>query len=287
MTHVPDETQDDLMRELFARFGLAYYHSEVLHRGLCIFLAMSDLPRRDLVTRPRVEERLAHAFSLTLGDVIGELSGKIPRLYAAQLDDACKKRNFLAHHFWFDRCHLMFQIDHIRKLIDELNGCTILFDRLDKEFTRSVRGKQQELGLTDEIFQSSLNEIVSGKDDDPLPGKKIVKEREKKLGRRQRLVRVWEFDLPEGGKPLVFEMQDGSIWQLCDVGLGWSPFQRIESHWVQQAEIQRHLPADICPRPKNIKPWHFEFKLNTGTVLWVKPGRRPQSFQWGLKAVQK
>jgi len=104
-----DKPSDDLLRELYARFGLAYYHSEVLHRGLCIILAMSDLPRRDLVTRPRVEELLSHAFSLTLGDVIGELAGKIPGEYSTNLDEACKKRNFLAHHFWFDRvlafCH--------------------------------------------------------------------------------------------------------------------------------------------------------------------------------------
>jgi hypothetical protein len=74
----PNEPTDDLVRELYARFGLAYYHSEVLHRGLCIILAMSDLPRRDLITRLRVEERLARAFSMTLGEVITELAEKCP-----------------------------------------------------------------------------------------------------------------------------------------------------------------------------------------------------------------
>lgn len=33
---------EDLVRELYARFGLAYYYREVLHRGQCIILAMSD-----------------------------------------------------------------------------------------------------------------------------------------------------------------------------------------------------------------------------------------------------
>jgi len=53
-----DEQDDDLIREMYARFGLAYYQSECLHRGLCIILAWSGLPPRDLITRPRVEERL-------------------------------------------------------------------------------------------------------------------------------------------------------------------------------------------------------------------------------------
>jgi len=280
---VTNEPTDDQVREMYARFGLAYYHSEVLHRGLCIILAMSDLPRRDLITRPRVEERLAHAFSLTLGDVITELAGKIPGEYSIGLDEACEKRNFLAHNFWFDRAHLMFRADHIRQLVDELDGYTDIFSRLDEQTSRWLHNRQHELGLTDAILQESLSRILSGRGEEPLPGKEVVKDREKKLKRRQRLVRVWEFELPEGGKPLVFEMQDGSRWQLCDAGLGWTRFQKTEPHWVEHPAIQPYLPADITPRPKDIKPWEYEFQLKAGAILWVKPGRRPNTFQWGIR----
>ena len=57
-----DELDDDLIREVYASFGLAYYLSECLHRELCMILAWPELPSRDLITRPRVEERLAYAF---------------------------------------------------------------------------------------------------------------------------------------------------------------------------------------------------------------------------------
>ncbi len=73
-----DDPDDDLIREVYARFGLAYYESECLHRSLCIVYAWSGLPARDLITQPRVEERLAQAFSLTLGDVVGRLQGVLP-----------------------------------------------------------------------------------------------------------------------------------------------------------------------------------------------------------------
>jgi hypothetical protein len=280
---VINETTDDLVREMYARFGLAYYHSEVLHRGLCIILATSDLPRLDLITRPRIEEHFAHAFSLTLGDVIMELADKIPSEYSAGLYEACEKRNFLAHHFWFNRAHLMFRADHIHQLIDELDGYSDLFSRLDEQTSRWFKNRQHELGLTDEILQDYLNRILSGRGEEPLPGKEVVKDREKKMKRSQRLVRVWEFDLPEGSKPLIFEIQDGSLWQLCDVGLGWTRFQKTESHWVEQSVIQPYLPADIIPRPKDIKPWEYEFQLKAGVVLWVKPGGRPNTFKWGLR----
>jgi len=280
---VTDQPTDDLVREIYARFGLAYYHSEVLHRELCIILAMADLPRRDLITRPRIEERLAHAFSLTLGDVITTLAGKLPAEYSTRLEEVREKRNFLAHHFWFDRAHLMFRADHILELIDELDGYTKVFSRLDEEISEWFHERLHDLGLTDDILQDCLARILSGEGEDPLPGKYVVKERDKKLKRIQRLVRVWEFELPEGGKPLVFEMQDGTLWQLCDVGLGWTRFQNIEAHWVEHPAIQLYLPADITPRPKNAKPWEYEFKLKGGAALWVKPGKHPRTFHWGIR----
>ena len=37
------EPDGELIRELYARFGLAYYESECLHRELCFVLAWSGL----------------------------------------------------------------------------------------------------------------------------------------------------------------------------------------------------------------------------------------------------
>ncbi len=278
-----NEPTDDLVREMYARFGLAYYNSEVLHRALCLILAISGLPRRDLITRPRIEEKLAHAFSLTLGDVITELGEKLPAEYLSKLEEVREKRNFLAHHFWFDRAHLMFRADHVYRLIQELDGYTEVFSRLDEEASAWFHAQQTDLGLTDEILQDSLTHILSGQDKEPLPGKAIVKKIEKKLKQKQCLVRVWELELLNGGKPLVFELQDGSLWQLCDVGLGWTHFQHTESHWVENPDIQLYLPAEIMPRPHNAKTWEYEFELKHGAILWVKSGRRPQKFLWGIR----
>jgi hypothetical protein len=280
---VTNEPTADLVREMYARFGLAYYHSEVLHRGLCIILAMSDLPRRDMITRPRVEEHFANAFSLTLGQVITELAGRIPEEYSTRLEEVREKRNFLAHHFWFDRAHLMFRADNIQQLIEELDGYTVIFSRLDEETTAWFHKRQNELGITDDMLQDSIARFLSGEVMEPLPRKDVVKERKKKLNQKQRLVRVWEFDSPDEGKPLVFEMQDGTLWQLCDAGLGWTRFENTEPHWVEHQAVKPYLPADITPRPKDAKPWEYEFSLKAGAVLWVRPGKCPKTFKWGIR----
>ena len=218
---ITNEPIEDLVQEMYARFGLAYHCSEVLHRGLCIILAMSDLPRKDMITRPRVEEHLANAFSMTLGQVITELVGRIPAEYSTRLEEVLEKRNFLAHHFWFDRAQLMFRAENIQQLIEELDGYTAIFSRLDEETTAWFHKRQNELGITDDMLQDSIARFLSGEGmEEPLPGRDAVKERKKKLNQKQCLVRVWELDSPDGGKPLVFEMQDGILWQLCDAGLG-------------------------------------------------------------------
>jgi hypothetical protein len=122
---------------------------------------------------------------------------------------------------------------------------------------------------------------------EPLPGKDVVKERKKKLNQKQRLVRVWELDSSDEGKPLIFEMQDGILWQLCDAGLGWTFFENTEPNWVEHPAVKPYLPADITPRPKNAKPWEYEFSLKSGAVLWVRPGKRPKTFQWGIRRKHK
>jgi hypothetical protein len=282
-----DQPDDDLIRELYARFGLAYYQSECLHRGLCFVLALTESPSRDLVTRPRVEERLAQAFSLTLGDVAAKVEALLPAGLRCELQKAVTARNFLAHHFWFERAHLMFSVESVRKLIAELDDYSELFDRLDTQTDEFSKPKRQEFGVTDDLLKESTIRILAGAPEEPLPDRQSVRELEKKLARRQRLTRVWEFTLDDGRKPLIFELADGSLWQLSDVGLGRTRFQQIGPAWTEHPMITPHLPADILPRPKATAPWDYELTLANGAVLWVKPGRQEQTFKWGVRTPKK
>ncbi len=282
---VMNEQNEDLVREMYARFGLAYYYSEVLHRGLCIILALSGISDSNLMTRPRIEEHLARAFSLTLGGVIAELRGKVPTEFMDRLKDILEKRNFLAHHFWFERAHLMFTATHLQQLIHELDSYTLVFNQLDEETKQFFENIRNNLGITEQDLDDSLSRVLSGNAEIPLPNKETMKARDGKLRNPQHLVHVWEFERQDGGKPLVFEMQDGTLWQLCDVGLGWTNFDHVEPNWWEQPIIQPHLPAEINLRPQDAHPWDYEFTLKDDVVLWVKPGRRPKTFRWGLRNV--
>lgn len=279
MNDLPDDSQ---IRELYASFGLAYYQSECLHRELCMAFAWSGLPSRNLITRPRVEEQLAQAYSLTLGTVVTKLNGILPDELYSELEIVVEKRNFLAHHFWFDRSHLMDSDEQLQQLIVELDGYTELFDQFYSKVFAWAEPRWQELGINDELTQDKLNLLQAGESEEPLPDKRSVKELNKKLNKRQCLIRVWELTVEEQ-QPLVFELADGSLWQLSDVGLGWTRFQKKDSGWVEHPKISPHLPANIFPRPKTTAPWDYEFTLANGAVLWIKPGHLAQTFLWGVR----
>jgi hypothetical protein len=227
---------DELIHDLFARFGLAYYHSECLHRDLCMLWACSELPSPMLITQPRVEELLSRAYALTLGEVIGKLEGVLPHELWENALIAADRRNFLAHHFWFERVHLMFNIETTRQLIAELDDDTQFFDKLDSRVSEYSKSVWERLGVTAEMQAESLSRVIAGEDDAPLPDKLAIKELNRRLRGKQRLVRVWEFELDDRGKPLIFELADGSFWQLSDVGLGWTRF-KVESGWIENPLI--------------------------------------------------
>ena len=280
----PDE---ELLRELFARFGLAYYHSECLHRELCIAFAFSELPPRDLITGTRVEELLARAYSLTFGDVAAKLKGVLPNELWNDVVAAVDKRNFLAHRFWFERVHLMFSVSNLQQLIADLNGYTELFDAIDVRISQWSEPRLGELGVTKELRADALTRVIAGEDDDPLPDKQAMRELDRRLRGKQRLVRVWEFKLEEGGRPLIFELVDGSFWQLSEVGLGLTRFQKIDNVWIENSAIKQYLPADIQLRPKTDGPWKYEWNLAKGVTLWVRPRQKERTFEWGLRQPRK
>lgn len=137
------------------------------------------------------------------------------------------------------------------------------------------------------MVQASLSRILAGESDEPLPDRRTVTQLAKKLSRRQRLIRVWEATLDDGGKPLIFELADGSLWQLSDAGLGWTRFKDVSPEWTEHPAIKPHLPADILPRPEPSGPWEYKFALANGAILWVKPGREKQTFRWGVRVPKR
>jgi hypothetical protein len=271
---------EELIKEVFARFGAAYYHSEVLHRGLCNTYALMTFESPNDITRPRIEEKLARAYSLTLGQIVEGTRGLFPTELKQRLEIALEKRNYLAHHFWFERCHLMFSEQGLLDLRQELLELNDLFMELDEEVSKYFKPRREAFGITDELVQQSFGELMAGKLEEPLISQRPPKKQE-------HIIRVWDVKVTDNLLAQIFEAEDGSLWQFCDVGLGWTRFEKPAPDWKINETIQRLLPATVNPRPPVSEPWNYELRLAKGAVLWVKRGKRERSYTWGIKISSK
>ena len=269
------EVQAELIKEVFARFGAAYYHSEVLHRGLCNVYALATFNRAEDIIRPRIEEKLAIAFSLTLGQIVEKTKSLFPMDLQQRLEVALDKRNYLAHHFGFDRSPLMFSEQGLLEMHKELLEFSDLFRELDETITEYIKPKRQAMGITDDLIQKSFDRLIAGEPDEPLISQRLPRKQE-------HIVRAWDVKVADNMISQVFESEDGFLWQFCDVGLGWTLFEKPAPDWVINKRLHKYLPANINPRPPITEPWNYKFRLTKEAVLWVKRGKRERSYTWGI-----
>ncbi len=270
----PYSKLEPLVRNILAEFGEAYFQSESLHRELCIVYAISRFEDPSHITGPRFEEVLEEAFAMTLGPVIRSLEPQISEGLSQMLAEALRTRNFLAHRFWFERVQLMYSEEGLERLLNELHQMAVTFHSADEAVMGHFQGLKQRFGLTQEELDRSMAQVVAGKPPDPpFPQRKIRKV--------ERIVQAWEVPAANSST-LVFESEDGTFWQLCDVGLGWSKFSEVGEEWKPIRDIKPFLPAEINPRPGVESPWTYQLGLRRDAHIWVKPGVRPHSFRWGL-----
>lgn len=271
----PDE---ELIKELHAQFGLAYFRSECLHRELCNAYVLAPFAKSDGITGPRVDERTVEAFAMTLGKIVEAIEPWTTAELQATLDEAVERRNFLAHRFWFERCHLMADSEGARGLIDTLRADSEFFLQADEKVSAHFADQVVRLGISAERQQQALREMLERKEEWQEPST------QRRLRKQETIVRVWDVPVSDDQSTLIFELQDGSRWQLSDAGLGWTRFLETSTDWAENPRITPHLPATTNPRPGAPGAWHYELALGASAKIVVRLSeKKPRAFTWRLK----
>lgn len=266
---------DEDVKEVYAQFGLAYYFSEVLHRGLCNLYAYSRARHDTPLSWPRFEEHLKEAHQSTFGRVVKTVT---PFMSGALLDEfrhAVERRNFLAHHFWYDRIHLLSTNEGCVQACDELTLCCHVFQALDGKIEGLLAPLLSQFGVSSDHWEAALLQARSGQGPPLLSHRHPDKE--------EVVIAVYEVGESQGVSALIFETQDRALWQLCDAGLGWAAFESVGPDWVPSARFDGILPAHINPRPKCTGPWDYRIFLGKGASLVVRPGGGKAAFLWSLR----
>ena len=265
-----------LCKEVYARFGLAYYLSECLHRGLCSLYVFYNYRDKADTTRARTEELQSIASKMTFGQILERTKEFQSDEINNELDEVLKIRNFLAHHFWFNRIHLMAKEAGLMEMIEELEGFASFFQDINARIKCLVQEKIKEYGIKeyiDDLFKKAKKGEMD--EEQPLLEQRMPKKKEK-------VIRAWDVPL-EGGSTIVLETDDGCLWQFCDAGLGWTFYEEVGTDWKINKKIKKYLPAFINPRPEIKVPWNFEFSLDKRAVLFVKKRMEDKIYRWGIR----
>lgn len=266
----------DEVKKVYACFGLAYYHAEVLHRGLCNLYVLSRIPDKGGTTRPRIAEHLTDAYSATLGRIVSLVLPLLPDGLVTQLQLAIDQRNFLAHHFWFERIHLTSTSEGVRELLEELGQYSRVFQQLDVEVEKHSEPFHERAGITQDTIREALEATLRAEDSWPV----LTQRRPQK---EEVVVSAYEVPLEADGSTLILQTQDGVLWQLCDAGLGWTAYDQVGAEWRPAKAIDQLLPAHINPRPRVEAPWQYEIFLGQGASLVVQPGIERNNYRWGVR----
>jgi len=264
-----------LTREVYARFGLAYYLTECVHRGLAqalVFLSPQKLP-----SRPRIEEHLLVTSQMTFGELVPRAKDVLPTGLHDSLDWALVKRNFLAHGFWYERIHQMTSEEGMTDLLDELQEAHDVLSELNRAVDDLVLARHRIWGVTDEMYRAAMEESLRSPPE-PLPTRKIPKTEE-----RIQIVRAWVVRISAQHATLVLEEPNGDRWQLCDVGLCWCYLSDADRSWEPFEKLE--LPATIVARPKGSLPWRYKLHVSTGWLICVDHDDANGPFKWRAQRI--
>lgn len=265
---------EDHVKEVYARFGLAYYMGEVLHRGLCHLYLGLQSPDQGM-TGPRIDELMREAYAETLGGILSKVRHKLSQDLEAQLNAALEKRNYLAHHFWFEQVHMLSSAEGAHALVEQLAEATAEFESINRELERIVRADLRRFGVTAEMVADMFVE-VSRQPMEPLPSQRRPKKEEL-------VIAIYEVLISGGGTTLIFETDDHALWQLCDVGLGWTRYEQVGADWRSAEPFRDLLPARIRPRPASTAPWEYDIAFGPKATLIVRLAPDRKNFTYRLR----
>jgi len=268
----PCDEEDDAHRDVYAYFGLAYFLSECVHRGLANgFVLLSSAP--GVTTRPRVEERFAQCEVMTMGELVGLVKPLLPASLHESVDWALERRNYLAHRFWYERVHEQMDPIGRQRLVAYLADTRDQMRALSRALDEIALERYAALGISRERF----DEVCKAQAKTAPPA--TIARRIPKVEERLAITHAWLASDGESGAHLVLVDDAGELWQLGERGLDWSLVAGPTQSWKPYRALQRHLPAAIVARPRNAALWNYKLHLSSGALLTVeRPADGPMRF---------
>jgi hypothetical protein len=160
MTPTPEPVGSDA-KEVFAFFGLAAYHGQVLEQELIIFAVMLHLSGHSRVRRDVVEGLFERLEVRTFGQLLREARSltTIPENLEGKLTAALARRNDLAHRFFARHSEDFYSEVGRGEMINELTEATALFKDVDAAVTALREPISNAIGFAPDAVQAELDSM--------------------------------------------------------------------------------------------------------------------------------
>jgi hypothetical protein len=163
LSQTEDVDRDELIREVYAHFGLAVYQAQVLEHGLANAMLYASIAAGRLPTLTDFDAFLNARFERTLGALVSELKmhvSVVPEL-AEVLKVALTQRNWLAHRYFRERAETFMSDEGCQAMLAELEAARDLFEAADRMLETTVSDLAVQAGVTDERVQELVAQITS------------------------------------------------------------------------------------------------------------------------------
>lgn len=160
MEQIDDESAQ--IRDVYTKFGLTMYVLQCLERQLAMALATEYGTGPDKITRTGYDELLDELFGKTFGSLVTRLrqSTTLPADFEPRLREAQQLRNWLVHHYFWDRAAMFVTPTGRVTMIAELDELSDKLNELDEYFDSIVVGWAARHGIIREAVERNMKQLA-------------------------------------------------------------------------------------------------------------------------------
>lgn len=155
------DSESGQIKSAYATFGLAFYYAQCVERQLSILLATKYGPGITDLTSEQYDKLLDKLFDKTFGGLVKHLRETvgIPEEFEVTLAEAVDKRNWLAHHYFWERAGHFVTEEGRLFMVTELEKATDFFIAFEKQLDSIIKQYANQHGITERIVASEEQQL--------------------------------------------------------------------------------------------------------------------------------
>lgn len=266
--------QDYAVREIFAYYGRTMYLAQSIEKGIMTLIVVNQ--HKHGITKTRHDEILHEKSLMTFGQLKREIKNldcfSEPEIEL--IEKFHKKRDFLAHSFWWERAVEFYDENLQHKLLIELDVLTEFFDSLYELVENKAKPFIEEHSI----------DIDSIRDEMIAQGKTIPFESFRKLDKNETVIDLYPYKNAENSLIPIFELEDKTFWTICEIGLTQYKFEILQENKLRFKNFDGILPIiQFNPRPKINNPWNYELDLKKkGLKMVISKENNESPMKWKI-----